>query len=482
MGNGKSAFGALRDELATKQDWLRLKSALGFGIYDFDLDALIQEKLQPFSEDDIKYCPFLYDTLLSEISRSLDDCLAYRRELFDLSTKALSRALDYELFISSTDLDRDLAILNTYADQAKDESDFYQRSSERFEANEDKIRDDNLIAGLNEISKGHSNVKKLESERELRKVEIIKQKVAANEAYQQRLQTLHAADGSSINYLQRMERIVPLFLDDLLSVYQKMKSVLAGVSFIYGEGSDPLPDFSDSGYLDELVLWYRRFLRRLEDLERDETWIIQTFSLRKSYENDAKWQEAFKLGSFTFNYRFPDLNHDPKVIEDPHVIRPTPDVDAMLHDGKQRKTVRVASVNVALFKSKTSPGYDAFFDLLLPVTVFSPPQLTKSGDAFWPTSVVSEHFPHTRVKDVFSTRGFPSTTAKGAGGLRNGFGAIPLRNITPYGSWSVKVARPVFVSGSIPDTELPVEYIPDDIVVEIASRYYHNFGDDILNP
>src|SRR5262249_35863118 len=62
-------------------------------LYEYIRDAVNEVK-----DKDPPYNPFLYESLMADVSGALDRCLAYRRECASLESQAVNRALEYELF------------------------------------------------------------------------------------------------------------------------------------------------------------------------------------------------------------------------------------------------------------------------------------------------------------------------------------------------------------------------------------------------
>lgn len=428
---------ALRKKLASNQAWFGRKGKGGFGIDDYRLDELIYQALLPIeAEKKTPYCPLLFESFISDISQSLDDCLAYRRELYDLCTQGAQRALEYQLFKDTVDIEQKISILGTNSDQAEQEAKFYEKSSKKFEAGGGIKPSDKLVAGMNEISIGCASVRKYVSVRESLKVDAIKKRYDATKKYQANLEFLHEADGSSLNYLQRLDRITPLLLEEIIDAFEKSKAVVAGMNYILDTNQVAIPKVTNSGYLDSFVRWFRLVMRKFAIYVQNERIGVTRISLRKQYQSQSDWEQYFKDHRMKFK-----------------IDRPTPDA---WNDGMAS---RVMSVGVGLIKYKGSLGYDNFSNVALPIIVTSPVQ------EVWGQRTITESFPHTTIftKDLFVTRGIPITLQ------RDDYGAIPLHNISPYGEWEVSASIPLLGNGAVTNWAVP-ELIPDDIVIEIRTR------------
>ncbi|MHC8293870.1 hypothetical protein [Pseudomonas sp. LB3P58] len=431
----------LRKELANNQGWFGRKGKGGFGIDDYRLDELIYQVLLPIeAEKKTPYCPLLFESFIPDISQSLDDCLAYRRELYDLCTQGTRRALEYQLFKDTVDIEQEIAILGTNSDQAKREAIFYENSSKKFKAGGGINPSDKLVAGMNEISIGSASVRNYVSAREATKADAIKKRYDATKKYQTRLEFLHEADGSSLNYLQRLDRITPLLLEEIVDAFEKAKALVAGMNYVLDFNKITIPKVTNLGYLDSFVRWFRLVIRKFAIYVQNERIGMLRISLRDQYRDKAVWEQHYKDQRFKLKFD-----------------RPT---SGPWDDGM---TERLMSVGVGLIKYKGSAGYDDFSNVAVPITVTSP--LQQVNPEVWQERAITESFPHTTLftKDLFATRGIPITLQ------RDDYGAIPLHNISPYGEWIVSVGPPLLGNGPITNWTVS-ELIPDDIVIEMRTR------------
>ena len=79
------------EKLSQNSPWLR--DVFGRLLFEEIRDAV--QQIAPMRP---RYNPYLYENLLSDISRLLDRCLVYRRDCADLERQAVNWALQYDLF------------------------------------------------------------------------------------------------------------------------------------------------------------------------------------------------------------------------------------------------------------------------------------------------------------------------------------------------------------------------------------------------
>lgn len=441
----------IRQRIAKNHPWYSQKGDQGYSIADFNLDALVFAALDPVSrESSLTYCPYLFESFLSDVSQALDNCLAYRRELYDLCTQATQRGLEYELFLNTLGPDRDLALLGTISEQARQEAAAYRASTTAFEGPNGEPPTDAVAAGLQAISKGFTSVRDRVSNVESQKEQYISQRYKATAQYQQDLEDLHSTDGSSLNYTQRVNRIAPLILDEIVDAYRKSRSIVAGLNRVLDHHAwNPISiiALSKTGFLDEFVRWFRKLVRQYQIYTQKEIGWTRFVSFRMGAAL-ADWQNTYihtvtSTKGFTFK------------------IQP--------ENTRYPRWSRVIGVAMGLAKYPDSPGAATYNNVTLPFQLWTPSFSFQDGA--WPNDRVGELFQNVTLatRDLFNSKGTP-------------LGASPIRNVLAgyLDDWTLQLS-PDLDSGPVSGLCAPTagrgypnwtapEMIPDDIYVQLKLK------------
>src|SRR2546430_1483717 len=76
------------------------------------VDSFTAETLTPLENKDPRHDFYQVEDNFEEITRLLDNCLAYRREIYELQSMATKTALEYELFSKQLDSLKELERAN----------------------------------------------------------------------------------------------------------------------------------------------------------------------------------------------------------------------------------------------------------------------------------------------------------------------------------------------------------------------------------
>ena len=205
-----------------------------------------------------------WDYYLSDISSALDRCLSYRREARDLEIAAVKAAVDYSHFIASSAVSRSLEIAALGLPSAT-------------------ARLKQVIAAIAESPNSEVGVA-LKAYLEIERVtldtglaslaerqELIEKKWDELTRVADEYHTRHTAVGNAHNFVERFNRVLDIYADDLFDVVSKIPFVEEGISLTYGPMTEAPSDDEPSGYLDRVVTWTRDVTRLVNGFTEQET-------------------------------------------------------------------------------------------------------------------------------------------------------------------------------------------------------------------
>lgn len=252
-------------------------------------DDDIVKALEPWKDaDKTNYLKQNFELHLSDLSRLLDRCLAYRREYNELQASATRQALDYQLFTdlydSSLALERADWIKGLRETEAKGQG----RAAEKFK----KTRTQ-LAGGFAELALTAEQVNKQSAEGEGERIALVHKRWELLKIHQNMLQLQHTEPGHPLNFKEQADRVRAFLLQDIEEAADKANAAYLGVESIlrlkaperkYTEATaDPLGKF---------VMWTRKLIRDTEIVLQREIETELTFTL------DLK---GSRKGGFAFN-------------------------------------------------------------------------------------------------------------------------------------------------------------------------------------
>jgi hypothetical protein len=228
----------------------------------------VREAVKHINLERPPYNPYLYETLLSDVSKLLDRCLAYRRECYDLEAQGVRRALEYDLFRDMSAQEEALLRLVTSTDAIEAQETAQNRAADEFA----RVRD--LGKGFEALYRGGAIALHLMKENQEERGNVLLNRLTLLRAHQELLEARHTTAGHALNYGERRERIVELLVQDISEAYQKARAASAGLrsQLNLNENRDfPFPTIHSDGekkkdvrFLDDFVLWARDMIRRYE--------------------------------------------------------------------------------------------------------------------------------------------------------------------------------------------------------------------------
>jgi len=213
------------------------------------------------------YNPYLYESLMADVSRLLDRCLAYRRECAALECAAVSRAMDYWLFgqISPNDATLNALLTDTSAlvDTQKGQASSAQALNNAADA-----------TGLKAFAPSFGGSAAAATDAitvQNNKLSALTARLGILASYENLLQMQHTTPGHALNYAERRARVVNLIKQDVAEAYQKAIAARACMIMQLGLTENqnyafPIiaGDATDVDFLDRFVMWARDVLRSYE--------------------------------------------------------------------------------------------------------------------------------------------------------------------------------------------------------------------------
>jgi len=251
-------------------------------LYEYIRDAVNDVK-----DKDPPYNPYLYESLMADVSAALDRCLAYRRECAGLESQAVNRALEYELFQKTSNTDALLNALLTDTSSLSEAQKGQDQTGKALAKVSDNLK--NLAPAYTGAAKATG--KAIENEDKKRKA--LGERLKSLTDYQEALQRRHTTTGHALNYGERRDRVIQLITQEIKEAYQKAIAARAGLITQLGltESKDyafpvPVGKDSDSDLLDRFVLWARDMIRSYEIYSEDEITFEMVVPLGSPYYND----------------------------------------------------------------------------------------------------------------------------------------------------------------------------------------------------
>ncbi|MGX9431164.1 hypothetical protein [Bradyrhizobium sp. LeoA1S1] len=222
------------------------------------LDVLIDTVAEKARISANPYDPYRVEQLLGDVSRLLDRIFSYRKEGYDLDIAATTWALDYQLFKDQLDGQIALEQLAYIGDQKKIERDAQEKARDAFGSSGDP-----LGPGFKEAAEGSRQSSEVALMGEEDRRDKVQAKWNRLSQHQDDLQARHAMPGGSLNFGDRLNRLQKLLSEDVFECHQKAIAANLGLKAVY-DIDEPLPAPGVLSFLDDLLSWTRKVLRRLE--------------------------------------------------------------------------------------------------------------------------------------------------------------------------------------------------------------------------
>ncbi|WP_375160232.1 hypothetical protein [Bradyrhizobium sp. RDT46] len=223
------------------------------------LDATTSSYLKPSENKDPNHDPYQVEDNLEESSRLLDNCLAYRKEIYELQALATKTALEYELFAKQLEAQKTLEMNEGALKQLNAARPHY--------VNAVAATGDPILKG---IANAHLATTNSSIEWEATRREAVTTKWTQLQQYQQALSSRHTDPGNALNYVERFNRVLALYKEDVIDAYNLARAAAAGIKILTSEANPDVPQLNDKDYLDRLVIWNRGAVKMYNEFRRDD--------------------------------------------------------------------------------------------------------------------------------------------------------------------------------------------------------------------
>jgi hypothetical protein len=215
------------------------------------------------------------EQLIYDASILLDRCVTYRREANELAILGVKAELEYETYCALKQDEDKSQKLALRARQSEIEKEGFAKSAALFEPPADP-----LAAGLRAQSETTADSAKITSEAENLRSKLIDARRGVLDALNETMHSRLGEPGNAHNFGDRWKRIVRLLQQDILVAYQKLAAAEVGLKrrTYHPETDLPMPrkaadnpSFGGIGFLDELVLWARAAIMKIDYQAQFET-------------------------------------------------------------------------------------------------------------------------------------------------------------------------------------------------------------------
>src|ERR1019366_1225692 len=244
-----------------------------------------------------RYKPWLVESLLADVARTVDRAATYPREVSDVEIGAVKDALDLRDFNAFVGIDSAVVAASDQSKYAADQQDAFSKAAAVFPANKDAVAKDPLAAALITLFSGWSKAKVTLGASEGKKTKQLAERLKASRDSIDHLAQSHSELGNSYNFSDRAKRVERLLMEDLAEAVEKAHCAWAGMKVAFPTAvkggaapratgiqsvSPPDPNKADtwiwpstaetcSSYLDALLSWTRHAMRAIEHRTQFET-------------------------------------------------------------------------------------------------------------------------------------------------------------------------------------------------------------------
>ena len=231
----------------------------------------IRSAIKPVQSQRPRFNPYLYENLLSDISKALDRCLAYRLECASLEKGAIKAALDNQLF-------DDLFPISAALNQANtDSSALSDLEAGQTQAAQLLTKGGGALSALAPAYTGAATAAADAITNQQNKKSALDGIQRALKDNQDALQKEYITPGHAMNFKERRDRVVEFIKQDIADAYEKAMAACAGIQaqLNLSATQHPFPvitddDTKDVLFLDNFVLWTREVIQQYELYTQDE--------------------------------------------------------------------------------------------------------------------------------------------------------------------------------------------------------------------
>lgn len=261
----------------------------------WNLDKYLREIASPLYDDPkiFKFDPYQYESLLADVSSSLDRCLVYRREFNDLVASAVRQAMEYQTFNELKNANETLEAAPWILDLKNLDAQGQGVIADKFGAGTQT----SLTRGFAASSKSARDVSLLGVDAERGRQDLVKKRWTQMSKFQDDLMARHETPGHPLNFGERSARVRNFLTDDFLDAIIKALTVREGLKAVYNFDLDK-EWLKSQQPLDDFVKWTRKAVRMLEAKSHFETLINGMFIISNPVV--AKWTPCGRLVRFIY--------------------------------------------------------------------------------------------------------------------------------------------------------------------------------------
>jgi hypothetical protein len=218
--------------------------------------------------------PRLVEPLLGEIASLVDRCIAYRNEGAELeiagvaagASRLVAYALD-EVEAQTIASDVPGSAASVLAARYPTAIDFYKTAADANLGNGN-------AAQLQGLIDANTNIK----DKSATRTSLLMTSLLFKQALNKQILSRYNVPGNAHNFVERFERLRALFESDIEAAYQRAIAASVGLTSIFSY-KEPLPELSESGFIDKLLIWTRKAMRAVTLAGEREIEFVKTVSV-----------------------------------------------------------------------------------------------------------------------------------------------------------------------------------------------------------
>ncbi|MBL4791342.1 MAG: hypothetical protein JKY60_20620 [Kordiimonadaceae bacterium] len=204
---------------------------------DINADSILTK----YSGEPLPFNPLHVGDLLLSIGDHLSNCRSIRSEAHALANTAIS-------LIHNQGLAEDLRINEQLIDRISRE--YFSATVGNSQSTSSK---EGVVEPTIEASDARNDFNK--------QINELRENVTKSiSRYNKEIRTRVNTDGSGGNYVQKYAALASEFNVELIECYRRARCVVDGLKKVYKEVKFPVPTLSRTGYLDQLIIWYKNVL------------------------------------------------------------------------------------------------------------------------------------------------------------------------------------------------------------------------------
>ncbi|MGF6658203.1 hypothetical protein OKW34_008793 [Paraburkholderia youngii] len=418
-------------------NWQRLKSKLAEDIdwltfFVTPVEQRVAELVLSLPTQNFSYEPLLIEEWFEDLKAILDRCLAYRKEARDLEIAAVQAAVEYQQFCRLADDNQNLEIAALGQTTLQAERDGFNLASAEFKKISSDLAPGFAASMAANVTRSEAAIADVAA-----RAKMINDKWSAVRASEFEYHQRHLSPGNAHNFLERYQRVISLYAQDLAEGLLKAKALSLGLLSIYAIPSTlPAMESPYIGYLDNLVLWVRTVAINVNRLRQEETEYTLVIPLAQ-----------------------PWLAYDDSIITKDDIISAIKPGGSPLKFDLTRvfikqKNVRIRSLGLC-FGTRPGPDTENWRDRVSSVRIRATVHLPEQPP-------ISDIVPRRRRRPtLFANIGFISETS-----TTEMISGRCCANIDPRGTWIIFL-EPLAADADRTETDLRTNIFQSDIVTDI---------------